>query len=105
MPLPGSGASSASASVPPAPATIREIGRGESVKPFIDFSWTINARDPRWIPPLRLVFSALLDREKHTFHKHADGALFVAERGGELVGRIAATANWRANEFQGNTTG
>jgi GNAT superfamily N-acetyltransferase len=88
-----------------APATIREIGRGESVKPFIDFSWKINARDPQWIPPLRLVFDALLDREKHPFHKHADVALFVAERGGEIVGRIAATANWRANEFQGNTTG
>jgi GNAT superfamily N-acetyltransferase len=105
MPLPVSGASSASARVIRAPATIREIGRGESVKPFIDFSWKINARDPQWIPPLRLVFNALLDREKHPFHKHADVALFVAERGGEIVGRIAATANWRANEFQGNTTG
>ena len=105
MPLPGSGASSASARVSRAPATIREIGRGESVKPFIDFSWKINARDPQWIPPLRLVFNALLDREKHPFHQHADVALFVAERGGEMVGRIAATANWRANEFQGNTTG
>jgi len=104
MPLPGSAASSASARVSPAPA-IREIGRGESVKPFIDFSWTINARDPRWIPPLRMVFDALLDREKHPFHQHADVALFVAERRGEIVGRIAATANWRANEFQGNTTG
>jgi GNAT superfamily N-acetyltransferase len=105
MPLPVSGASSASARVIRAPATIREIGRGESVKPFIDLSWKINARDPQWIPPLRLVFNALLDREKHPFHKHADVALFVAERGGEIVGRIAATANWRANEFQGNTTG
>ncbi|HEV7588161.1 MAG TPA: GNAT family N-acetyltransferase [Longimicrobium sp.] len=75
------------------------------MKPFIDFSWTINARDPQWIPPLRLVFNALLDREKHPFHQHADVALFVAERGGRIVGRIAATANWRANEFQGNTTG
>jgi GNAT superfamily N-acetyltransferase len=105
MPLPGSGASSASASVSPAPATIREIGRGESVKPFIDLSWKINARDPAWVPPLRSIFAALLDREKHPFHAHADVALFVAERRGEIVGRIAATANYRANEFQGNTTG
>jgi GNAT superfamily N-acetyltransferase len=104
MPLPGSGASSASASTSSAPA-IREIGRGESVKPFIDLSWKINARDPVWVPPLRKIFNELLDRENHPFHQHADVALFVAERGGEIVGRIAATANYRANEFQGNTTG
>jgi GNAT superfamily N-acetyltransferase len=107
--LPGSAASSVSASprrtASSAPATIREIGRGESVKPFIDFSWTINARDPAWVPPLRIVFNALLDRDRHPFYEHADVALFVAERGGRIVGRIAATANWRANEFQGNTTG
>ena len=105
MPLPGSGASSASVSLSHAPATIREIGRGESVKPFIDFSWTINARDPQWVPPLRSIFNALLDRENHPFYEHAEVALFVAERRGKIVGRIAATANYRANEFQGNTTG
>jgi GNAT superfamily N-acetyltransferase len=105
MPLPGSGASSASASPTSAPATIREIGRGESVKPFIDFSWTINARDPQWVAPLRYIFTALLDRANHPFYEHAEVALFVAERRGKIVGRIAATANYRANEFQGNTTG
>ena len=105
MPSHGSAASSASASPSGTAPAIREIGRGESVKPFIDLSWTLNARDPQWVPPLRMVFDALLDREKHPFHKHADVALFVAERGGRIVGRIAATANHRANEFQGNTTG
>src|SRR3954447_7328132 len=105
MPLPGSGASSASASAPSAPATNREIGRDEAVKPFIGFSWTINARDPHWVAPLRYIFNALLDREHHPFYEHADVALFVAERGGKMGGRIAATANYRANEFQGNTTG
>ena len=105
MPSHGSAASSASASRPGTAPAIREIGRGEPVKPFIDLSWKVNARDPQWVPPLRMVFNALLDRGKHPFHQHADVALFVAERGGEVVGRIAATANYRANEFQGNTTG
>ncbi|HEX6748467.1 MAG TPA: GNAT family N-acetyltransferase [Longimicrobium sp.] len=108
MPSPVSAASSASAS-PATPATnapaVREIGRGESLKPFIDFSWTINAGDPAWVPPLRMVFNALLNREKHPFYQHADVAFFVAERGGKLVGRIAAIHNRRANEFQGDTTG
>lgn len=107
MPSPASAASSASAepgSTAPA-VSIREIGRGESLKPFIDLSWTLNGGDPQWVPPLRMVFDALLDRDKHPFHQHADVAYFLAERGGKPVGRIAAVANHRANEFHGDTTG
>jgi GNAT superfamily N-acetyltransferase len=105
MPSPASAASSASAEPATAAPAIREIGRGESLKPFIDLSWTINGGDPRWVPPLRMVFRQVLDREKHPFYQHADVAFFVAERGGKPVGRIAAIANHRANEFHGDTTG
>jgi GNAT superfamily N-acetyltransferase len=107
MPSPASAASSASAELrTSAPAvSIREIGRGESLKPFINLSWTLNGGDPQWVPPLRMVFNALLDRDKHPFYAHADVAFFVAERAGKMVGRIAAIANHRANEFHGDTTG
>jgi len=107
MPSPASAASSASAeprATTPA-VSIREIGRGESLKPFIDLSWTFNGGDPQWVPPLRMVFNALLDRDKHPFHAHADVAFFMAERAGKPVGRITAIANHRANEFHGDTTG
>ncbi|HET7461864.1 MAG TPA: GNAT family N-acetyltransferase [Longimicrobium sp.] len=107
MPSPASAASSASAErTTSAPAvSIREIGRGESLKPFINLSWTINGGDPNWVPPLRMVFNALMNRDKHPFYQHADVAFFVAERAGKLVGRVAAIANHRANEFHGDTTG
>jgi GNAT superfamily N-acetyltransferase len=107
MPSPASAASSASAELSTsAPAvSIREIGRGESLKPFIDLSWTVNGGDPQWVPPLRMVFNALVNRDKHPFYAHADVAFFVAERAGKMVGRIAAIANHRANEFHGDTTG
>jgi GNAT superfamily N-acetyltransferase len=107
MPSPASAASSASAEQlsSTAPVAIREIGRGESLKPFIDLTWKINARDPVWIAPLRMIFKQVLDRGKHPFHQHADVAYFLAERGGEAVGRIAAVVNHRANEFHGDRTG
>jgi GNAT superfamily N-acetyltransferase len=120
MPLPGSAASSASASSRTTAPAIREIGRGESLKSFIDLSWKINERDPQWVPPIREVFEGLIQRQPppfyrvfqrlaaprvHPFHEHADVAYFVAESGGEVVGRIAAIANHRANEFHGDTTG
>lgn len=88
-----------------APLRVREIAPGESLRPFVDLSWTINERDPQWVPPLRMVFNALLDRRKHPFHRHAEVAYFLAERGGEPVGRIAAVVNHRSNEFHGDRVG
>jgi GNAT superfamily N-acetyltransferase len=84
---------------------VREVAPGQSLKPFAQLSWTINAADPNWVPPLRMVLNALLNRKKHPFYQHADVAFFVAERGGELVGRIAAVVNHRHNEFHGDRIG
>lgn len=84
---------------------IREIGPGESLAPFIQLAWTANAADPNWIPPLRLSITTVLDRRKHPFHRHAEVAYFLAERGGRPVGRIAAIVNRRHNEFHGDRTG
>ncbi|HYW13860.1 MAG TPA: GNAT family N-acetyltransferase [Longimicrobium sp.] len=78
--------------------TIREIPRGGSMKPFIDLSWTINAADPQWVPPLRMALEPVLDRNKHPFHQHAEVAYFLAERGGKVAGRIAAVVNHQYNQ-------
>lgn len=84
---------------------MREIAPGEPLRAFVDLSWRVNERDPQWVPPLRMVFDALLDRRKHPFHQHADVAYFLAERGGEAVGRIAAVVNHRSNEFHDDRVG
>jgi GNAT superfamily N-acetyltransferase len=84
---------------PGAGVRVREIAAGESMKPFIELSWRINAADPAWVPPLRMALEPVLDRRRHPFHQHADVAYFVAERAGEPVGRIAACVNHRYNEF------
>ena len=85
--------------------TIREIPPGESLKPFIDLAWTINAGDPLWVAPLRMTLAAVLDRKKHPFHRNAEVAYFLAERGGRPVGRIAAIVNRRHNGYHGDRTG
>ena len=99
---------SSAPSAPPgtaAPLRVREIAPGEPLGPFVELSWKVNARDPNWVPPLRMVLNALLDRRKHPFHQHAEVAYFLAERGGEAVGRIAAIVNHRSNEFHGDRVG
>lgn len=84
---------------------VREVAPGESLRPFIDLSWTVNARDPHWVPPLRMAVETVLDRRKHPFHRHAEVAYLLAERDGTPVGRIAAVVNHRYNEFHGDRTG
>jgi GNAT superfamily N-acetyltransferase len=84
---------------------VRELAAGESLKPFIDLSWQINARDPRWVPPLRMTLETVLDRGKHPFHRHAEVAYFLAERGGRPVGRVAAIVNHLHNQFHHDQAG
>ena len=84
---------------------VREIPPAESLRPFIEVAWEVNARDPNWVPPLRMSLRTLLDRAKHPFHQHAEVAYFLAERDGEAVGRIAGIVNHLHNEFHEERTG
>jgi GNAT superfamily N-acetyltransferase len=84
---------------------VREIPEGASLRSFVDVAWRINARDPAWVPPLRLSMNTLLDRRKHPFHQHAEVAYFLADRNGEPVGRVAAIVNRLHNEFHEEHTG
>lgn len=82
-----------------AEVTVREVPRGASLKPFIDFAWTVNGADPQWVPHLRMAIEPVLDRNKHPFHQHAEVAYFLAERGGQVAGRIAAVVNHQYNQY------
>jgi GNAT superfamily N-acetyltransferase len=53
----------------------------------------LHARDPNWVPPLRRDVALLLDRARNPFFDHGEAEYFLAERGGAVVGRIAAVAN------------
>ncbi|MCF7803909.1 MAG: N-acetyltransferase [Candidatus Marinimicrobia bacterium] len=72
---------------------------------FIKFAWKIYQDDPNWVPPLMVDLHTLLDPEKHPYHEHATSQLFLAERDGEPVGRIAAHINHRYNEWWNDRTG
>lgn len=74
-------------------------------KRFIELAWKVNARDPAWVPPLRLTVEDSLDTKKNPFYKHARIRCWNAYRGPEHVGRIAAIVDDRHNEFHKEKTG
>jgi GNAT superfamily N-acetyltransferase len=72
---------------------------------FLRLPWRIYHNDPRWVPPLLAEVRKVLDRSRHPFHAHADVEYYLARRGGEVVGRIAAVVNHRFNDFHGVSIG
>ena len=72
---------------------------------FIKFPWRIYANDPAWVPPLLVERKEFLDRQKHPFYEHGDAALFLARRGGEILGRIMASDDPKYNELHASNVG
>ncbi len=66
---------------------------------FIDFPHDLYADDPNYVPELFLGQEDLLNPAKHPFYKHSKGQLFLAYKGEEIVGRIAAFWNVNHNNF------
>lgn len=88
-----------------AAVTVRPVDGRADLDRFIRLPWRIYANDPVWVPPLLSDLKTVLDRRRHPFHQHADVEYFLAWRGDEVVGRIAAIVNHRHNEFHGEKTG
>ena len=57
------------------------------------------------MPPLRLERQLFLDRRYNAFFKHGDAQLFLARRGGRVVGRISAQYDDAFNAHHGNRWG
>ncbi len=72
---------------------------------FIDFPYSFYRDDPYWVPPLRMAQKELFDFEKHPFYRDAEVQLFLARRGGETAGRIAAIVNHNHNRFHNENAG
>jgi GNAT superfamily N-acetyltransferase len=84
---------------------VRAARERRDLKRFIDLPYRLHARDPLWVPPLRRDVETLLSRTKNPFFEHAEAEYFLAERNGEVVGRIAAISNRLHNETHDDRVG
>jgi GNAT superfamily N-acetyltransferase len=78
---------------------ISEVRTPVQLKAFIDLPWQIYANNPNWVPPLKAEVKKLLDRRHHPFWEHARARLFLAEKKGELVGRVSAQVDDNYNKL------
>jgi GNAT superfamily N-acetyltransferase len=57
---------------------------------FVDYVYARYANDPNWVPPLKNEALAAITPGKNAWFTHAEAQLFLARRGGRIVGRISA---------------
>ncbi len=73
--------------------TIQRVCTARQKKQFLQFPWTLYRGDPHWIPPLRGNQKELVGYKPHPFYARNAVQTFLAYRGDEVRGRIAAILN------------
>ena len=71
----------------------------EEVNQFVQIPFDLYAGHPQWVPPFISDIKTMLNPEKHPYYDHSEADFFMAEKGGELVGRIAALENKPFNHY------
>ena len=88
-----------------APVTIRPVQTKKDKKAFVDFAWDVYKDDPAWVPPLKDEVHGLITPGKNPWFEHAKAQLWLAERGGKVVGRISAQVDELVQEHMGQGIG
>lgn len=75
---------------------IRAVRTKADQRAFVDLPYRLYAHDPNWVPPLKNDVHATLTPGKNPWFEHGEAQLFLAERAGQVVGRISAHLDFLA---------
>lgn len=84
---------------------IKKAETKKDLKKFVKLLWKIYEGNSYWVPPLIVDRMSMLDKAKHPFYKIADVEFYLAEKDGEVVGRIAAIVNHIHNKTHEDKVG
>lgn len=88
-----------------APVSVRKVESKRDFETFLKFPWALYKGDPYWVPPLVSQMRHKLDRKLNPSWAYMEGDYFLAWRGEQPVGTIAAFINHRHNEFHNEHIG
>jgi len=78
---------------------VQKVSGAADVEAFIRFPFRLYDASAHWCPPLLLERREFLDPRKNPVYEYAKIQLFLALRGSEVVGTVAAIANGRYGQF------
>ena len=85
--------------------SIRPVASKTDRKAFVDFVWQVYRGDPHWIPPLKDEVHGLIDPKRNPWFGHARAQFWLAERQGQVVGRISAQVDDLVQDHMAPGTG
>lgn len=74
--------------------TVKEIHTKKELKQFIKFPFKLYKGSKYWVPPIIKQELETFNKDKNPIFKDADARFFLAYKGNEIVGRVAAIINW-----------
>jgi hypothetical protein len=83
---------------------VRPVRGRRDLDAFIRVPFRLHRGTP-WVPPLIMERREFLNREKNPFFAHGEAGYFLAERDGEVVGRITAHVDERWTQHNGGNDG
>jgi hypothetical protein len=84
---------------------VRPVRSRRDKREFVELPYRLHSTSQVWIPPLRLERRLFLNRRLNAFFSHGDAELFLARRGGRVVGRLSAQYDDAFNAHHGNRWG
>lgn len=84
---------------------VKAIDNKKEVNKFIDAQYLFYKNDKNFVAPLKMDRQKLLNIDKNPFFKHSDIQMFLAERDGKVVGRIAGITNDNHNKTHNDNLG
>jgi hypothetical protein len=84
---------------------VEPVATGRQRKDFLNFPWQLYRGDPHWVPTLRDEEWSLLNYSPHPFYEKNAIQTFLARRGRQLCGRIAAIHNQTHIDYQKDRRG
>lgn len=73
-----------------------------NIQQFVSLPFELYRNSKQWVPPLVNDVKAVLDRSRHPFYQHSEAEFFLAEGGGQPLGRIAVLENRNYNVHNGS---
>ena len=85
--------------------SVERVQTSQDIEDFIRFPFKLYQGDPNWIPPLLSERREFLDPKHNPFFDHADAALWLARRNGQVVGTISSHVDHLHNEIHDEKIG
>ncbi|OYD16634.1 hypothetical protein CH330_02185 [candidate division WOR-3 bacterium JGI_Cruoil_03_51_56] len=84
---------------------VKKVASKSDLNLFARLGFKVYQDFPNWVPPLTDDLKKTLTPGKNPFWNHAERELFLAEKDGEIAGRIAAIVDRNYNRYHNSSTG